>query len=443
MKKRDIFFQKLKNSLGEDSFNTWFKEAKIIRERDEEFVIELDSIETCEWVENNYLEILNEVASEITGKKVNVYLSTKNSNGQYTFLKKEMIIDDTQEEKFSLVYSRYTFDNFVVADFNRVAHSAAISVSKSPGKSLYNPLFIFGGNGVGKTHLILSIYNYIRKHKKGVKALYATTEKFKRDYTLSLRKNALDEFHKVYRNIDVLLLDDVQLLKGWESTQEELFHLYNSLFMRGKQIVLTADCPPAMLSGIQQRLMSRFHSGLIVEIGEPNIEAKIAILRKKAEENNIAIPFDVMEYIAMNTNTDIREIENCLRNLYINVCLNNKPLNINTAREILSYLQKTKKKRLTPELILEYVAFEFDVKKEEILSKKRNKEISLARYVAMYLMRKLLDIPLTKIGHITGNRNHATVIHGYNNIVEKLKNNYEFRDRVENLLYKIKNECVN
>lgn len=435
----ELVSERLREIIGEECYERWFSNSKVIRENGNEIIIELENKDALEWVTSNYYDLIREFANEYTERQIKVNFTARNGKGQLISPQKGTTKQKKLSSKFVNLY--YTFENFVVADFNRLAHAAAYSVARNPGQRMYNPLFIYGGNGLGKTHLLNAIANYIRKNLKELKVIYATAEKFKTDYTLSLKKGTLSEFHEGYRGVDVLLLDDVQLLKGWESTQEELFHLFNSLYMRGKQIVFTGDCSPKLLEGIQQRLLSRFNSGLVIEIREPNVDAKVAILRKKAEEQGIILVHDIMEYIAINSGSDIRELENCLKTLYVHVCIYNKPITIDTAREVLRFYEKQKKKKLTPEIVLEYVAEEFKIKKDEILSRKRTKEISFARYIAMFITRELFDISLKSIGKYTGGRNHATVIHGCEMIKNLMFSDQAFKKRLESLIMRIRSEC--
>lgn len=436
----EMILEGVKVRVGENIFKLWFEGSKLLRTNGEEIVIEFDSLKKAEWVADKYYNVINEVAHSIKGDNALFVFCAKDNQGREELIVpgiRNVNIKNRTKKSFlgedRFLEERYTFENFVVADFNRIAHAAAYSVAKKPGNQMYNPLFIYGGNGVGKTHLLQAIANYTRKHLPSLNVMYATAERFKEDYTLSLKRQKLDEFRRAYREVDMLLLDDVQLMENWSSTQEELFHIYNSLYMRGKQIVLTSDCPPKEMVGIDKRLISRFNSGLVIEITTPGLEAKILILKRKAEKHNLHIPDDVLEFIAANTDGDIRELENCLKNLYVNLFINGKPINIASAREVLHYLEKNKQSDITSEKIIQRVAEAFNVTTKEIMSRKRTKEIALARQVAMYLVREILDYSLNYIGKIFNGKNHATVIHACEIVKNLMQTDEDFREKVNTI----------
>jgi chromosomal replication initiator protein len=326
----------------------------------------------------------------------------------------------------------YTFDNYIVGESNKFASAAAVAVSQNPGKA-YNPLFIYGGVGLGKTHIINAIGNLIDNEHKGLNIIYMTTENFVNDLVNHLRDRKMDIFREVYRNCDVLLIDDIQFISNKERSQEEMFHTFNTLYEEKKQIVFTSDKLPKEISNIEERLRSRFEMGLIADIQVPDIETKVAIIKKKADTDRIEIDDEIAFFLAYNTQSNIRELEGYLTRLSAYALLTKTKLNIHVAKEVLSGLIRKKDKWLTIDDIQKAVAMHFKIKVSDLLSTKRMKFIALPRQIAMFLSRTLTNASYPEIGLQFGNKDHSTVIHSVNKITEMIKNNQSIQDAVEKI----------
>lgn len=335
---------------------------------------------------------------------------------------------------------RYTFDTFVVGDNNSFAHAAALAVAESPAEA-YNPLFIYGGVGLGKTHLMQSIGNFILQQDPKKKVMYVTSETFTNELVESIkndRTNTNQKFREKYRKVDVLLIDDIQFIAGKESTQEEFFHTFNTLRESKKQIVISSDRPPKDIATLEDRLRSRFEWGLTVDIAPPSYETRMAILRKKAESEKLDVPNDILEYIANNIKSNIRELEGSLTKLTAYAKFTHNDLSISLAEEALrDIIFPNESRDVTPELIIKVVSDHFGITSADIQSHKRNKEIVYPRQIAMYLCRTMADVPLTTIGKLIGNRDHTTVIHGADKIAEEIKKNPSTKELIDILIKKI------
>ena len=308
----------------------------------------------------------------------------------------------------------YTFDTFVVGPTNKMAHAVSVAVAESPGIS-YNPLFLYGGAGLGKTHLMHSIAHHIAENRKDLKVLYVTSETFTNELIESLNKNKNKEFRDKYRNIDVLLIDDIQFLIGKESTQEEFFHTFNELYDAHKQIVISSDKHPREITTLEERLRSRFEWGITADIQPPDYETKMAILKKRAELENLDVSEEVMQYVASNINSNIRELEGALTKVCAFGKLENKPVTLELAEHALKDTIENQRE-ITPNLIMEIVSEHYNITVNDIISKKKNKEIAHPRQICMYLCRRYTDVSLQNIGRIMGNRDHTTIMHGADKI---------------------------
>lgn len=335
---------------------------------------------------------------------------------------------------------RYTFDSFVVGANNNLAHAASLAVAESPGE-IYNPLFIYGGVGLGKTHLMHSIGHFILKNNPQAKVLYVTSEKFTNELIDAIRnKNNISttEFREKYRNNDILLIDDIQFIIGKESTQEEFFHTFNSLYEAKKQIIISSDKPPKEIETLEERLRSRFEWGLTVDIQSPDYETRMAILRKKEELEGYNIDNEVIKYIATNVKSNIRELEGALTKIVALSKLNKQEITIELAEEALKDLiSPNETKEVTPELIIQVVADHFGITPLDISSQKRNKEVVFPRQIVMFLCRSMTDTPLQAIGKYLGGRDHTTIIHGYEKIGADMDKNESLRNTIEILKKKI------
>ena len=336
---------------------------------------------------------------------------------------------------------RYTFDSFVVGKNNNFAHAAALAVSESPG-TMYNPLFIYGGVGLGKTHLMHSIGHYILASDPEKKVLYLTTEQFTNEMIDAIRgKNNISttEFREKYRAIDVLLIDDIQFIMEKTGTQEEFFHTFNALYEANKQIVISSDKPPAQLAALEERLRSRFASGLTVDIQSPDYETRMAILRKKEETlTNIHVDNEVIKYIATHIKSNIRELEGALTKVIAYARINNCDINLELAEEALKdTISPSEQKAITPELIIRVVADDYNITPEDMISQKRNKDIVIPRQIAMYLCRRLTSLPLQTIGRSLGGKDHTTILHGHDKIAEEILKDEQMASKIDILIKKI------
>lgn len=330
---------------------------------------------------------------------------------------------------------KYTFESFVIGPSNRIVYAAARNVADNPASS-FNPLFIYGGVGLGKTHLMHAIGNRLKVTKPRLNVLYVTCEKFTNDYVDSLRnkENGISSFREKYRNLDVLMVDDIQFISGKKETQEEFFHTFNDLYQNNKQIVIASDRPPKEIATLSDRLVSRFASGLIQDIQQPDFETKVAILRKKAELEGFNVDDEVINYLAENINSNIRELEGSLSKVcfYSNL-LGKKFANLSIAKQALKEEEFEEKASLTPDIILEKVCTYYNVSKDDILGKKKNKEIVDPRQMCLYLLTEMLDLPLTTIGSFMGGRDHTTVIHARDKISLALKDSNKLRVELQDL----------
>jgi len=337
------------------------------------------------------------------------------------------------------VNPRYTFEAFVTGTSNRFAHAAALSVAETPAKS-YNPLFIYGDAGLGKTHLLQAISNYVRENYPGHQVRYVSTEQFLNQYVDAIRQNTMPEFKKRYRDIDVLLLDDIQIIEGKEGLQEELFHTFESLYQANRQIVLSSDRPPDAISTLEDRLRSRFKMGLITEINPPDLETRLAILRKKSEREPVAPPPEVLEFIASNITNNIRELEGALIRVCAFASLTSNPLTVELAEGVLGdILINTQPRPITPILILERTSEMFDFTIDEIRGQSRRRPLVTARQIGMYVMREMTDLSYPAIAREFGGRDHTTVIHAVDKISTLMKERRQIYDQVTELTQRIRN----
>jgi chromosomal replication initiator protein len=333
---------------------------------------------------------------------------------------------------------KYTFDTFVVGQSNRFAHAAALAAAETPGTQ-YNPLFIYGGVGLGKTHLLQAVGHYVLRNHPGLKVRYVTLETFTNEFINSLRDDSIEGFKNRYRTVDVLLIDDIQFLQKKEQTQEEFFHTFNTLYDAQKQIVLTSDRHPKGLATLEDRLVSRFEWGLITDIQPPDLETRVAILRKKARSDRLVLADDeTLMLIASRVPTNIRELEGCLTRVVAYSSITKRPINVDLAREVLKDIPETAASRVTIDIILSAVADSTGVSVTEIIGDKRSRPVVESRHVAMYLARELTDLSLPKIGERFGNRDHTTVLHAVDKITKLMREDREMYNRVQRLTTKIK-----
>lgn len=430
----------IKHRLAPASYDTWFKDTKIKVLNNHQVVIQAPTSFISEWLQTNYIDFIQEAFIEEIGEKLNIKVIS--SEDELTNNEKEAPVRKMQQTNQELLPNQLntdnTFDTFVIGSGNRFSHAASLAVAEAPAKA-YNPLFIYGGVGLGKTHLMHAIGHYVMEHKENAKVVYISSEKFMNEFINSIKDNKTEEFRSKYRNVDVLLIDDIQFLAGKESTQEEFFHTFNELHQNHKQIVISSDRAPKEIPTLEERLRTRFEWGLITDVTPPDLETRIAILRKKSEEENIDIPNEAMLYIATQIQSNIRELEGALTRVSAYSKLVSRELNSDLVAEALKDIIATSKpKKVTIKDIQLAVGEYYNVRLEDFSAKKRTKSIAFPRQIAMYLARELTDFSLPKIGEEFGGRDHTTVIHAH----EKIKNQLETDESLKNELKNIEKDIT-
>jgi len=430
----------LKNKLGEASFNTWLAPLKPKMSADHDLILEAPDSFFREWVENHYRAEIQEALNSAAEEELSFKLETSSAEAGpliKTLPEKSIGAAPDLKSTFNLK-PHYTFENFIVGPSNRHAHAYCQAVAESPAKT-YNPLFIYGGVGLGKTHLMQAICHYIRNKNPGnIKICYITSEKFTNELIDAIQHHSTNAFRQRYRHVDVLVIDDVHFIAGKESTQEEFFHTFNTLHDAHKQIIISSDRPPKEISNLQDRLVSRFSWGLTTDIQPPDLETRIAILKKKIEREPISVPDEVIYFIAQLIKTNIRELEGALIRIIANSLLEEEPVTLDCAKAVLKDLIKEPKKLITVDFIQRCVGEEFGVSLQELKTKKRNKNIVLPRQVAMYLSRELTDQSLPEIGEVFGGKDHTTVLHSYNKIKEGINTDEALKNKIERIIQVIK-----
>lgn len=439
----DKILEIVKNELSPQSYNSWFSQTKIIRFKDDELTISVPSDFCKDWLEKHYVEFIKNILKDSFGLKEDVQIKFKTTSQKPSKSKqrnKIKKIESLPKNNDIVLISKYTFDNFVVGNGNRFAHAACLAVAQSPAKS-YNPLFVYGVVGLGKTHLMQAIGNYIVQHngQTKIKVLYISSEKFTNELINSIRDDRTVSFRDKYRSVDVLLIDDIQFLAGKERTQEEFFHTFNTLYDSNKQIVITSDCPPKEIPTLEDRLISRFEWGLITDIQPPDLETRIAILRKKAQIEDLNIPAEVINFIAGKIPSNIRQLEGALNKLVAFSTLTKNDLSVSLAQEILKDIIPIEDKEISINQIQKITSDYFNIKLSALLSKKRIKNIVMARQIAIYLSRELTDFSLPVIGEVFGGKDHTTILHSYNKIKNIIEKDKGLKSVIENLTLKIKN----
>jgi chromosomal replication initiator protein len=428
----------IEKKISKPSYDTWLKSTKAHSLQGNLLVITAPNEFARDWLEERYSQLIAGILYEITGEELSVkFIIPQNQKEEDPDLllpaKKAKKEDDQHDFPQNILNPKYLFDTFVIGSGNRFAHAASLAVAEAPAKA-YNPLFIYGGVGLGKTHLMHAIGHYVLEHKPNAKVVYLSSEKFTNEFINSIRDNKAVEFRNKYRNVDVLLIDDIQFLAGKESTQEEFFHTFNTLHEESKQIVISSDRPPREIPTLEDRLRSRFEWGLITDITPPDLETRIAILRKKAKAEGLDIPNEVMLYIANQIDTNIRELEGALIRVVAYSSLINKDINADLASEALKdIIPSSKPKVITILEIQRTVGEHFSVKLEDFKAKKRTKSVAFPRQIAMYLSRELTDYSLPKIGEEFGGRDHTTVIHAHEKISKLLQTDLQLQKQMKEL----------
>ena len=397
----------IRDDIGPTSFDAWFSATDFESCDSEYFNVSVPSILVKEWIQSRYWHLLNEKINLFTQHPVKLKLIVRTPS-----------INDYSGNRLN---PKYSFDSFVVGNSNRFAHAASFAVAEAPGKA-YNPLFIYGGVGLGKTHLMQAIGHHILNKNELATVVYVSSEQFTNELINSIRDDKTSEFRNKYRNIDILLIDDIQFLVGKERTQEEFFHTFNSLYETNKQIVISSDRPPREIPTLEDRLRSRFEWGLLTDIQYPDLETRIAILRKKAQHESLEVPNEVMLYIATNIQSNIRELEGALTRTVAFSRVKNQPITMDIATEALQNIMPPPTPRqITIESIQEAVASYFNVTVTDLISKRRTRQIAFPRQIAMYLSRELTELSLPMIGDTFGGRDHTTVLHAYDKISREIK----------------------
>lgn len=431
----------IQTKLSKPSYDTWFKATKAVSITDQTIVISAPTTFAVEWLESRYTKLVATTVMEIMGKQVDVSFVIEEARPSEPSLPQTQTPPPvSSEETIShMLNPKYTFDTFVIGSGNRFAHAASLAVAEAPARA-YNPLFLYGGVGLGKTHLMHAIGHYILEHSPSSKVVYISSEKFTNEFINSIRDNRAESFRNKYRNIDILLIDDIQFLAGKESTQEEFFHTFNALHEERKQIIISSDRPPKEIPTLEERLRSRFEWGLITDIQPPDLETRIAILRKKAKAENLDIPNEAMMYIANQIDTNIRELEGALIRVVAYSSLINQDVTTHLAAEALKdIIPSSRPKMITIQDIQQKVGDYYNLRMEDFKARKRTKAIAFPRQIAMYLSRELTDYSLPKIGDAFGGRDHTTVIHAHEKITQHLKVDQELYKIINTLTEKIKN----
>ncbi len=412
----------LKEETTEISYQTWFKSLEIDSMHENSIVLVADSIFQKELLESKFQDLVVNTFNFLTNKNCSITIILKEDKTSPDIVKNVKSKEISLGYSNSTLNSNYTFDTFVVGNNNSFAHAAALAVAEAPGSS-YNPLFLYGGVGLGKTHLMHAIGNEILRSNKSSKVLYVTSERFTNEFIDAIKNNKMENFRNKYRTIDVLLIDDIQFIVGKERIQEEFFHTFNTLYESKKQIILSSDKPPRDIQLLEDRLKSRFEWGLIVDISLPDYETRFAILRKKAEAEHIIIDDEILSNIAMRIDTNVRELEGVLNKLIAYSSLTHSPITMESAEKHINEVVLKKEKVISSDYIQEIVAKYFNIDKKELKNSKRSNDIAFPRQIAMYLCRDISAMSFPQIGNDFGKRDHTTVMHAYTKIEKKIKEN--------------------
>lgn len=426
----------LEKQISPSALEAWFYGAKPVTMQGNTLVLAAPNEFARDYLQSRYYPMVQEALQQVLGHKIIKIQVTCFPPGDADQR------EDIPDENVNLprLNPKYTFETFVVGNSNRFAHAACLAVAESPASS-YNPLFIYGGVGLGKTHLMQAIGHRVRQHLPELKVMYISSEKFTNDLINSIKDKATEQFRTKYRNIDVLLIDDIQFLAKKESTQEEFFHTFNHLYEANKQIIISSDRPPKEIPTLEDRLRSRFEWGLITDIQPPDLETRMAILRKKATDEGINLPDEVMFFIAQKIDSNIRELEGALIRVAAYANFTKKEITPELAEEILKdVLDLARPKLITPRLIQEVVANYFNLKVEDLKAKKRTRSVAFPRQIAMYLCRELTENSLPDIGKEFGGRDHTTVLHAYEKIREELNTDPSLPQVITQLMQQIRNQ---
>jgi len=440
----------IKRDLANDqTFNIWFRPIGFVSITADKITLEVPNKFFQGWLLDRYMNLLNSGVQKASGRALHIDFVLSDSGNEEVLQRPAK--EETKKEKFLGIFprqvvdsakeiglnSKYTFDSFVIGPSNRFAHAASLAVSDSPAKA-YNPLFIYGGVGLGKTHLMHAIGQHVAQKTAKAKILYISSEDFTNQLIGSIQNRTTQKFRERYRGVDVLLIDDIQFIAGKESTQEEFFHTFNALYDAHKQIVVSSDRPPKEIQSLEERLVSRFEWGLVTDIQPPDLETRIAILKKKSEKETIALPEDVLFFLGEKIRSNIRELEGALIRVVAYAKLIGKEVTVDLVKEVLKDMIIEGEKKITIDLIQKKVSEYFDTKLSDMRAKKRSKAIAYPRQIAMYLARQMTDYSLPEIGEYFGGRDHTTVIHACDKIEKELKTRRGLKESIDRLVVGIR-----
>ncbi|MTI21832.1 chromosomal replication initiator protein DnaA [Fulvivirga sp. RKSG066] len=460
----------IKEDVADQSFNTWFKPISPLRCNNDVLTIQVPSQFFYEWLEEHYVHILKKAITSVMGPQAKLEYSVivdKGNSGSSPLSvnlpnrsnppkkqpygsngSKEEYVSPFQLKSVDSLYQEsqlnpnYVFDTYIEGDCNRLARSAGFAVAQKPGVTSFNPLMLYGGVGLGKTHLVQAVGNEIKNSPGNRFVLYVSSEKFTNQFIDALKNNKIQEFQNYYMQVDVLIIDDVQFLAGKERTQEIFFHIFNHLHQAGKQIIMTSDCPPRDLKGLQERLLSRFKWGLTADLQQPDYETRVAIIQRKMQADGIYIPENVIEYLAYSVDTNVRELEGVLISLIAHASLNRVDIDLELAKQTLKNIVQDIDTEVSIDYIQKTVSEYFKVEVESLKDKIRKKEIVIARQVAMYFSKEYTNHSLKAIGYHFGGRDHSTVIHAVQSVNDMIDTNANFKSSVEELKKKLKMKAV-
>jgi len=438
----------VKPQIPTQSYKTWFEPIRPVKVGTEgELVVNVPSQFFYEWLEEHYAPLIKNTITQLLGgtaRLTYIVVPPDESDAPVPVLLKERTVApptvQIQEQLppiRSHMNARYTFANFIKGESNQLARAAATAVANNPGGTSFNPLVIYGGTGLGKTHLVQAIGNSALESGKARRVEYVSSEKFMVEFVESIKSDTMSDFSTYYRSMDILIVDDIQFLAGKEKTQDSFFHTFNTIHQLGKQIVLSSDRAPKDLKGLDDRLLSRFQWGLTADIQPPDLETRTAILRKKCDDDSIDIPQEVLDFMAANVTSNIRELEGCYISLLAKSSLENREINIDLAREVLRIVVNDVRTPITVDAIQKMVAEYYDLPADLLRAKTRRQEVVTARQAAMYLAKEMTNCSLKTIGLHFGGRDHSTVIHAYQSVEDQMKIDSAFRDTLEQLQKKI------
>ncbi len=430
--------------INQANFATWFKNTKISAINQDEIVISVPNKFSKEWLENKYHKSIKQIIKELLPNikeisykvESSAIVQTKIPSNTALAQKTQIDFEKFAKEKETGLNPKYRFENFVVGSSNELAHAAAWGVSEKPGL-VYNPLFLYGRVGLGKTHLLQAIGNKIITHNDKKRVFYLTSEKFTSEMITAIKGNEMERFKEKYRLADVLIIDDIQFLAGKEKAQEVFFHIFNILYQQNKQVVISSDCPPRSILALEERLISRFEGGMVVDIGLPDFETRVAILKVKAQEQGLNFSQEIFEFIATHIKNNVRELEGALNRLALSQKLTNRQLSLQEAKAILEPLIRKPKQKAAPNLVVKSVAEFYNISEKELLANTRKQEIVKPRQIAMYILREEFNYSYPLIGRRFGGKDHTTAIYGVEKIKKELEQNSELSEEISLILSKI------